>query len=60
MDHICNLLWLAFSVALVLTALNRRLANDYVVMWFCLVIAAVTVLGWAGLFPTGITAANAG
>lgn len=60
MDHICNLLWLAFSVALVLAALNRRLANDYVVMWFCLVIAAVTVLGWAGLFPTGITAANAG
>ena len=60
MDHICNLLWLAFSVALLFAALNRRLVGDYLTMWYLLVITAIAVLAWVGVFPTDVTAARAG
>ncbi|MGV1790131.1 hypothetical protein GR212_03365 [Rhizobium lusitanum] len=52
MNHVCNLLWLAFSVALLFAALNRRLVGDYVSMWYLLVITAMAVMAWAGFFPT--------
>ncbi|SCB35741.1 hypothetical protein [Rhizobium lusitanum] len=60
MDHICNLLWLAFSVALLFAALNRRLVGDYVSMWYLLVITAMAVLAWIGVFPTDVPTALAG
>ncbi|WP_267551309.1 hypothetical protein [Rhizobium rhizogenes] len=60
MDHICNLLWLAFSVVLLFAALNRRLVGDYLSMWYLLVITAMAVLAWVGVFPTDLSAARAG
>jgi hypothetical membrane protein len=60
MDHICNLLWLAFSVGLLFAALNRRLVGDYVSMWYLLVITAMAVLAWIGIFPTDVPTALAG
>ncbi|GAC1041281.1 hypothetical protein [Rhizobium sp. No.120] len=60
MDHVYNLLWLAFSVALLFAALNRRLAGDFVTMWYLLVITAVTVTAWAGFFPTDMANLRAG
>lgn len=60
MDHICNLLWLAFSVGLLFAALNRRLVGDYVSMWYLLVITAMAVLAWIGVFPTDVPTALAG
>ncbi|TWB16441.1 hypothetical protein FBZ99_103819 [Rhizobium sp. ERR 1071] len=60
MDHVCNLLWLAFSVALLFAALNRRLVGDYVAMWYLLVITVVTVMAWAGFFPTDMATLRAG
>ncbi|MBB3385043.1 MULTISPECIES: hypothetical protein [Rhizobium] len=60
MDHVYNLLWLAFSVALLFAALNRRLAGDFVTMWYLLVITAVTVMAWAGFFPTDMANLRAG
>ncbi len=60
MDHICNLLWLAFSVGLLFAALNRRLAEDYLSMWYLLFITAMAVLAWIGIFPTDVGTALAG
>ncbi|MBN8949694.1 MULTISPECIES: hypothetical protein [unclassified Rhizobium] len=60
MDHVCNLLWLALSAALLFAALNRRLVGDYLAMWYLLVITAVTVMAWAGFFPTGMATPWAG
>lgn len=60
MDHICNLLWLGFSVALLFAALNRRLVGDYLSMWCLLVITAMAVLAWVGVFPTDVPTALAG
>ncbi|SCB38333.1 hypothetical protein GA0061100_116102 [Rhizobium hainanense] len=60
MDHVCNLLWLAFSVGLLFAALNRRLVGDYLTMWYLLVITAMTVMAWAGFFPTDMATLRAG
>lgn len=60
MNHVCNLLWLAFSVALLFAALNRRLVGDYLNMWYLLVITAIAVMAWAGFFPTDMGTIRAG